>query len=90
MLLTTWQATKLKNAIENNMSTDIKFPKVKISKIIQSGGFLGKLLGPLLKTGLPLTKNVIKPLAISVLIPLGLTAADAGIEKKCLVLEQQL
>ena len=55
--------------------------------MIQSGGFLGKLLGRLLKTGLPLIKNVITPLAKSVLIPLGLTAAaaaDAGIHKKIL------
>ena len=54
--------------------------------MIQSGGFLSKLLGPLLRTGLPLTKSVIKPLAKSVLIPLGLTAAaaDAGIHKKIL------
>ena len=56
--------------------------------MIQSGGFLGKLLGPLLKTGLPLIKNVNTPLAKSVLIPLGLTAAlsaaDAGILKKIL------
>ena len=54
--------------------------------MIQSGGFLGKLLGPLLRTGLPLMKYVIKPLAKSVLIPGGLTAAasaaDAGIHKK--------
>ena len=54
--------------------------------MIQSGGFLGRLLGPSLKTGLPLIKNVIKPLAKSALIPLGLTAAaaaaDAGIHKK--------
>ena len=56
--------------------------------MIQSGGFLGRLLDPLLKTGLPLIKNVIKPLAKSILIPLGLTAAasatDAGIYKKIL------
>ena len=56
--------------------------------MIQSGGFLGKRLGPLLKTGLPLMKSVIKPLAKSVLIPLGLTAAasavNAGIHKKIL------
>ena len=45
---------------------------------MQSGGFLGRLLGPLLKTGLPLIKNVIKPLSKSVLIPLGLTAAAAA------------
>ena len=54
--------------------------------MIQLGGFLGRLLGPLLKTGLPLMKSVIQPLAKSVLIPLGLTAAasatDAGIYKK--------
>ena len=94
VLLTTRQTTKPRNAIENNMSTDTKLSKAQISKIIQSGGFLGKLLGPLLKTGLPLIKNVIKPLAKSILIPLGLTAAasaaDAGIQKKYLVLEQQL
>ena len=58
--------------------------------MIQSGGFLDRLLGPLLKTGLPLMKNVIKPLAKSVLIPLGSTAAgsaaDTGIQKK--ILEQ--
>ena len=62
--------------------------------MIQSGGFLGRLLDPLLKTGLPLIKNVIKPLAKSVLTPLGLTAAasaaDAGIHKKYWDLEQQL
>ena len=88
VLLTTRQTTKPRNAIENNMSTDTKLSKAQISKIIQSGGFLGKLLGPLLKTGLPLIKNVIKPLAKSILIPLGLTAAasaaDAGIQKKIL------
>ena len=62
--------------------------KTQLSKMIQSGGFLGKLLGPLLKTGLPLIKNVITLLIKSVLIPLGLTAAasaaDAGIHKKIL------
>ena len=62
--------------------------KTQLSKIIQSGGFLGRLLGPLLKTGLHLMKSVIKPLAKSILIPLGLTAAasaaDAGIHKKIL------
>ena len=69
-----------------HLSTDIKLSKTKLSEIIQSGGFFGRLLSPLLKTGLPLIKNVIKPLAKSVLIPLGLTAAasaaDAGIHKK--------
>ena len=62
LLLTTRQTTKLRNAVENNMSTDIKLSKAQISKIIQSGGFLGKLLGPLLKIGFPLLKSLIKPL----------------------------
>ena len=72
----------LRKVFANNSSTHIKLSKTQLSKMIQSGGFLGRLLGPLLKTGLPLIKNVIKPLAKSVLIPLGLTAADAGIHKK--------
>ena len=74
-LLATRQKTKTRNAFSNNMSTDIKFSKAQINRIIQSGSFLGRLLGPILKTGLPLIKNVNKPLAESVLIPLGLTAA---------------
>ena len=88
LLLTTRQKTKLRNSFKNNMSTDLKLSKAEICKIIQSGGFLGRLLGPLLKTGLSLIKNVIKPVTKSVLIPLGLTAAasaaDAGIHKKIL------
>ena len=85
-LLTTRQKTKLRNAFNDNMSTDLKLSTAQISKIILSRGFLGRLLGPLLKSWLSLIKNVIKPLAKSVLIPLGLTAeasaADAGIHKK--------
>ena len=54
--------------------------------MIQSGGFLGRLLGSLLKAGLPLMKNIIKPLHKIAFIQLGLTAAasaaDAGIQKK--------
>ena len=76
LLLTARQKTKLRNAFNNNMSTDLKLSKAQISKIIQSRGFLGRLLGPLVKTGLPLIKNVIKPLAKGVLISLGLTAAE--------------
>ena len=75
-------------AFANHLSTDIKLSKTQLSKMIQSGEFLCKLLGPLLKAGLPLIKSVIKPLAKSVLIPLGLTApasaADPGIHKKIL------
>ena len=61
LLLTTRQKTKLRNALNNIMSTDLKLSRAQISKITQSGGFLGRLLGPLLKTGLPLIKNIIKP-----------------------------
>ena len=85
LLLTNRQVANLCKAFANYLSTDIKLSKTQLSKMIQSGGFLGRLLGPLLKTGLPLIKNVIKPLAKSILIPLGLTAAaDAGIHKKIL------
>ena len=88
LLLTKRQVTNLRKAFANYLSTDIKLSKTQISKMIQSGGFLVRLLGPLLKVGLPLMKNVIKPLAKSVLIPLGLTAAalavDVGIHKKIL------
>ena len=80
LLLTTRQTTKLRNTIQNNLLTDIKLSKAQIPKIIPSGGFLCKILGPLLKTGLPLLKSVIKPLGL-----LGLTAAslaiDTGVQK---------
>ena len=85
-LLTNRQVANIRKAFANHSSTDAKLSKTQLSKMIQSGGFLGRLLGPLLKTGLRLIKNVIKPLAKSVLIPLGLiaaaAAADAGIHKK--------
>ena len=82
LLLTTRQSTKLRNAINNNSGIDIKLRKAQIKKLIQSGGFLGKLLsklaGPLMKVAMPLAKNV--------LVPLGLTAAmfaiDGSIQKK--------
>ena len=88
LLLTNRQVSNLRKAFANHLSADIKLSKTQLSKMIQSGGFLGRLLGPLLKTGLPLIKNVIKPLAKRVLFPLGLTAAastvDAGIHKNIL------
>ena len=69
LLLTTRQKTKLRNAFNNNMSTDLKLPKVPISKIIQSGGSLGSLLSklasPLMKVAIPLAKNILAPLAIT-------------------------
>ena len=87
-LLTNRPVANLRKAFAKYLSTNIKLSKRQLSKMIQSGGFLGRLLGPILKTGLPLMKNVIKPLAKSVLIPLGLTAsasaADAEIHTKIL------
>ena len=74
-LLTDRQVSSIRKAFANNLTVDIKFSKIQLSKMIQSGGLLGKLLGPLLKTGLPLMKSVLNRLAKSVLIPLGLTAA---------------
>ena len=64
LLLTTRQNTKLRNAINNNLATDIKLSKAQIKKLIQPGGFLGKILsklaGPLMKVAMPLAKNVLK------------------------------
>ena len=86
LLLTNRQVANLCKAFANHLSADIKLSKTQLFKMLQSGEFLGRLLGPLLKSGLPLITNVIKPLAKSVLIPLGSTAAasaaDAGIHKK--------
>ena len=82
LLLTTRQNTKLRNAINNNLTTDIKLSKAQLKNLIQSGGFLEKLLsklaGPLMRVAMTLAKNV--------LAPLGLTAAmstiDGSIQKK--------
>ena len=88
LLLTNRQVSYLRKAFANNSSVDVKLSKTQLSKIIKSEGLLGRLLGPLLKTGFPLIKNVIKALAKSILIPLGLTeaasAADSGIHKRIL------
>ena len=82
LLLKARQKAKVRNAFNNNMSTDIKLSKAQISKIIQSGGFLGSLLsklaGPLMKIALPLAKNVLAPLGITA----AALAIDAGIQKK--------
>ena len=88
LLLTNRQIANLRKAFINYLSSDIRLSKTQLSKMIQSGGFLGRLLGPLLKTELPILKNVIKLLAKSVVIPLGLMAAasttDTEIHKKIL------
>ena len=82
LLLTTRQKTKLRNAFNNNMSTDLKLSKAQISKIIQSGEFLGSLLsklaGPLMKVAILLAKNVLAPLGVTV----AASAIDVGIQKK--------
>ena len=85
LLLTTSQKIKLRNAFNNNMPTDLTLTKANISKIAQSGGFLGsflsKLADPLMKVAVPLAKNI--------LALLGMTAAastiDAGIQIKYMV-----
>ena len=82
LLLTTRQSTKLRNAINNNLATDIKLSKAQIKKLIQSGGFLGKLLsklaGPLMKVAMPLAKNVLAPLGLTA----AMSAIDGSIQKK--------
>ena len=95
LLLTTRQNTKLRNAINNNLATDIKLSKAQIKKLIQSGGFLGKLLsklvGPLMKVVMPLAKNVLAPLGLTA----AMSAIDGSIQKKIhgsgikLIIEQE-
>ena len=82
LLLTTRQNTKLRNAINNNLSTDIKLSKAQLKKLIQSGGFLGKLLGklasPLMNVAMPSAKNVLAQLGITA----AMSAIDGSIKKK--------
>ena len=95
LFLTTRQNTKLCNAINNNLATDIKLSKAQIKKLIQSGGFLGKLLsklaGPLMKVALPLAKNVLAPLGLAAAV----SAINGSIQKKIhgsgvkLIIEQE-
>ena len=80
LLLTNTQFSKLCKAFANGSSANIKLSKTQLHKVGQSGGFLGRLLGPLLKTGFHLIRNVLKSLAKSFLIPLGSTAAASAID----------
>ena len=80
LLLNSTQVAKLRKAFANNSSANIELSKTQLHKIEQSWGFLERFLGPLLKTGLSSIGNVLKTLAKSVLIPLGLTAATSAIE----------
>ena len=85
-MLTNTQVSRLGQVFANGSSANIKLSKFQFHKIGQSGGFLGRVLGPLLKTGLPLIGNVLKPLPKIVLMSLGLktaaSATDADIRKK--------
>ena len=74
LLLTNRQVENLRRAFANHLSADIKLSKTQLSKMIHSGGILGRLLGPLLKTGLPLIKNITAAASVT----------DAGIHKKTL------
>ena len=95
LLLTARQRTKLRNTINNNSATDIKLSKAQIENLIQSGGFLGKLLsklaGPLMKVAMPLAKNVLAPLGLTAAV----SAIDGSIQKKIhgsgvkLIIEQE-
>ena len=88
LLITDRQVSKLLKAFANNSSTNIKLSKTQLYKVEQSGKIFPRILRPLLKTGIPLMKNVTKPLAKSVLIRSSLTASasatEAGIYKKIL------
>ena len=87
LLLNNTQVLRICKTSVNNSSANVKWSKTQLHKIQKSGGFLGRILGPLLKTGLSLMKNAPKLLAKSVLISLGLTTApatDATIPKKTL------
>ena len=95
LLLTTRQNSTLRNAINNNLATDIKLSKAQIKKLIQSGRFLGKLLsklaGPLMKVAMPLAKNILAPLGLTA----AMSAIDGSIQKKIhgsgvkLIIEQE-
>ena len=85
LLLTNRQVENIHKAFAKNSSIDMKLSKTQLSKMIQSGGFfgnlLGKLAGPLMKVAVPLAKNVLAPLGISA----AMSAIDGSIKKRCLV-----
>ena len=89
LLLTNKQVANIRKAFAKNTSTDIKLSKTQLSRMIQSGGILGillgKLAGPLMKVVMPLAKNVLAPLGLTA----AMSAIDGSIKKRCLVLERQ-
>ena len=84
LLLTNRQVANIRKAFAKNTSTDIKLSKTQLSKMIQSGGFLGKLLdelaGPLMKVAMSLAENVLAPLGLTA----AMSAVDGSIKKKML------
>ena len=84
LLLTDRQVANIRKTFSNNLSTDVKFSKTQLLKMMQSGGFLGNLLsksaGPLMKLAMPLAKNVLAPLGLTAAI----SAIDGSIKKKML------
>ena len=89
LYLTNRQVANIRQAFAKNTSICIKLSKTQLLKMIQSGEFLGSLLGklagPLMKVAMPLAKNVLAPLGISA----AMSAIDGSIKKRCLVQEQQ-
>ena len=89
ILLTNRQVANIRKAFAKNTSTDIKLSKTQLSKMIQSGGFLGNLLGklagPLMKVAMSLARNVLAPLGLSA----AMSAINGSIKKRCLVLVRQ-
>ena len=85
LLLTNRQVANIRKAFAKNTSIDIKLSQTQLSKMIQSGGFLGKLAGPLMKVAMPLAKNVLAPLGLSATI----SAIDGRIKKRCLIVARQ-
>ena len=89
LLLTNRQIANIRKAFAKNTSTNIKLTKTQLSKMIQSGGFLGillgKLAGTLMKVAMPLAKNVLAPLGLSA----AMSAINGSIKERCLVQEQQ-
>ena len=84
LLLTDRQVANICKAFSNNLATDVKFSKTQLLKMSQSGEFLGNLLsnlaGPLMKVAMPLAKNVLAPLGLTV----AMSAIDGSINKKML------
>ena len=78
LLSTDRQVSRSRKAFANNLSGDIKLSKTQLSRIAQSGGFIGRLIGTLLKVGLLFRKNVLMPLRLTS----AASATDATIEKK--------